>query len=73
MTPPFFIGYGMKVLALIAVIALIVFLVIIGPILTIWSLNTLFPVLMIPYTWQTWVAVVIVAGIFKTNLTYKKK
>jgi len=63
----------MKVLALIAVIALIVFLVIIGPILTIWSLNTLFPVLMIPYTWQTWVAVVIVAGIFKTNLTYKKK
>jgi hypothetical protein len=63
----------MKVLALIAVIALIVFLVIIGPILTIWSLNTLFPVLVIPYTWQTWVSVVIVGALFKTNLTYKKK
>jgi hypothetical protein len=63
----------MKILALIAVIALIIFLVIIGPLLTIWSLNILFPVLAIPYTWQTWVAVVIVAGIFKTNLTYKKK
>ena len=73
MTPPFFIGYSMKILALIAVIALIIFLVIIGPLLTIWSLNILFPVLAIPYTWQTWVAVVIVAGIFKTNLTYKKK
>ena len=63
----------MKVLALIAVIALIVFLVIIGPILTIWSLNTLFPVLVIPYTIETWLAVVIVASLFKTNLTYKKK
>jgi hypothetical protein len=63
----------MKVLALIAVIALIVFLVIIGPILTIWSLNTLFPVLVIPYTIETWFAVVVVASLFKTNLTYKKK
>ena len=63
----------MKVLAVIAAIALIVFLVIIGPILTIWSLNTLFPVLVIPYTIETWFAVVVVASLFKTNLTYKKK
>jgi hypothetical protein len=63
----------MKVLALIALIAVIVFLVIIGPLLTIWSLNTLFPVLVIPYTIETWFAVVVVASLFKTNLTYKKK
>ena len=63
----------MKVLAVIAAIALIVFLVVIGPILTIWSLNTLFPVLVIPYTIETWFAVVVVASLFKTNLTYKKK
>ena len=63
----------MKVLAVIAAIVLIVFLVVIGPILTIWSLNTLFPVLVIPYTIETWFAVVVVASLFKTNLTYKKK
>ena len=63
----------MKVLAVIAAIVLIVFLVVIGPILTIWSLNTLFPVLAIPYTIETWFAVVVVASLFKTNLTYKKK
>ena len=63
----------MKLIALIALVAFIIALVIVGPLLTIWSLNILFPVLAIPYTWQTWVAVVIVAGLFKTNLTYKKK
>ena len=63
----------MKVIALIAAVALIAFLVIIGPVLTIWALNTLFPVVAIPYTIETWLAVVIVASLFKTNLTYKKK
>jgi len=63
----------MKLIALIALVAFIIALVIVGPLLTIWSLNILFPVLAIPYTWQTWVAVVIIGGLFKTNLTYKKK
>jgi hypothetical protein len=63
----------MKVITLIAAVALIAFLVIIGPVLTIWALNTLFPVVAIPYTIETWFAVVIVGALFKTNLTYKKK
>ena len=63
----------MKLIALIAVVAFIIALVLVGPLLTIWALNILFPVLAIPYTWQTWVAVVIIGGLFKTNLTYKKK
>lgn len=63
----------MKLLALLGLIALIVFLVIIGPVLTIWALNTLFPVVAIPYTIETWFAVVVVGALFKTNLTYKKK
>ena len=62
----------MKALALLFVIALIVALVIVGPLATIWALNTLFPVLAIPYTIETWFAVIIVASLFKTNLTYKK-
>ena len=36
-----------------------IFLVIFGPIVTIWSLNTLFPVLAIPVTLDTWLATII--------------
>jgi hypothetical protein len=63
----------MKVLAVLFAVALIIVLVIAGPLATIWALNTLFPVVSIPYTIETWLAVVIVASLFKTNLTYKKK
>ena len=46
-------------------LALAVFLVIIGPLATIWALNTLFPVLAIPYTFDTWVAMLLVGGVFR--------
>ena len=52
----------------LAVIALLV----VGPILTIWALNTLFPVLAIPYSIYTWLAVVILASVFKTNIHTKR-
>ena len=32
------------------------------PIFSIWSLNTLFPVLDIPYTFDTWLAALILGG-----------
>jgi hypothetical protein len=42
--------------------------VILGPFITIWCLNTLFPVLVIPYTLETWAATIglhaTVRGIF---------
>ena len=53
-------------------VALILFLVILGPILIIWSLNTLFPVLAIPYTWETWLAVVFIGSLFKTTVKVNK-
>lgn len=37
----------------------VIFLFIIGPCATIWALNTLFPALAIPLTFETWVAVVV--------------
>ena len=40
----------------------VIFLIVIGPIATIWALNTLFPVLNIPLTFETWCAVVILGG-----------
>jgi hypothetical protein len=47
---------------LILGITLIVIAVAIGPIVGIWSLNTLFPVLHIELTWQTWLAFNIIFG-----------
>jgi urea transporter len=58
---------------IIAVIALIVAVIIIGPILTIWSLNTLFPALAIPYVIETWAAVVILAATIRSNVSLKGK
>jgi hypothetical protein len=46
--------------------------VIVGPLLTLWTLNTLFPVLAIPYTWKTWLAALFLGGILTTNVTNKK-
>ena len=47
---------------LILGITLIVIAIILGPIAGIWSLNTLFPVLAIAYTWQTWLAFFLLFG-----------
>ena len=49
-------------------VVLMILLVIFGPVLTIWSINTLFPVADIPYTIETWAAAIILAGIFKTTV-----
>lgn len=43
-----------------------------GPLAVIWSLNTLFPVLAIPYDITTWLAVIVIAGMFKANVTVNK-
>jgi hypothetical protein len=50
-------------LVVIAIIAL----VIAGPILMIWSINTLFPLLAIPYTLNTWAAAVLLGGLFSAK------
>lgn len=55
-------------------ILLLILLIILGPIVTIWSLNTLFPVLAIPYTLETWLATVVVAGIIRGDgISFKGK
>ena len=46
------------IIGIILIIAVIVF----GPLLGIWSLNTLFPILLIPYTWETWAAYFLLLG-----------
>lgn len=60
--------------SLTILLILILIVVILGPIATIWSLNTLFPVLAIPYTLETWFATVIIAGIFRGDgISFKGK
>ena len=54
------------------VMLLIASLLIFGPIFVIWSLNTLFPILAIPYTIETWVSVVILSWVLKARVNFKK-
>jgi hypothetical protein len=58
--------------AIIWAVLLAVAVIILGPIAVIWSLNTLFPVLNIPTTFDTWCAAVILGGVFKSTINYKK-
>jgi len=53
-------------------ITLIVIAVILGPLAGIWSLNTLFPMLHIPYIWETWLAYFLVFGTL-TGLRFGSK
>lgn len=57
------------VLAVVVVLAL----VIAGPLLIIWSVNALLPSLAVPYTWETWLAVVILGAFFRANVTVKRQ
>lgn len=45
---------------IIAMLIILILVIIFGPLLLIWALNTLFPVLAIPYTIETWSAVMII-------------
>lgn len=51
---------------------LIVFILIGAPLALLWAINTLFPSLAIPYTFETWLAAFIIPAAFKTIITTKK-
>lgn len=59
----------MKLLFWIGVIVAIIAL---GPLVTIWAVNTLFPTLAIPYALDTWFAVVVIGAFFRANVTVKR-
>jgi hypothetical protein len=42
-----------------------------GPLALIWSINTLFPVVNIPYTFETWVAAALIPSLFRVSITKK--
>ncbi len=55
---------------LILILAVLIFIG--APIALIWALNTLFPVLAIPYTLETWLAAFIIPAAFKANIEFNK-
>ena len=61
----------MKKLGVILAYLILVLLIIAGPLLTIWSLNTLFG-LGIAYNFYTWLATVILAAAIKTKVEYSR-
>jgi len=46
-------------------LVLLVAVIAVGPLLSIWALNTLFPALAISYTLETWAAMALVGGVFQ--------
>lgn len=62
----------MTSIKIVILLAFIVVLLAIGPLLTIWALNTLFPVLAIEYNLSTWAAVILL-GLFVRTPNYRNK
>lgn len=57
---------------IILLLVLAVVLLVCAPLATIWGLNTLFPVLNIPYTLETWLAAYLVPAALKSNVSFNK-
>jgi len=56
----------------LGIVAAVIALIIAGPLLIIWALNTLFPVLAIEYTMYTWLAALILGSVFGPTVRVKK-
>jgi hypothetical protein len=63
---------GVSAGVMLGLVVLILALIVLGPLATIWALNTLFPVLAIPYTVWTWLAVVVLGLFLRSNVEYKR-
>jgi len=61
-----------KLLIILGALVLSLVLVIVGPILTIWALDTIFPALNIPYTFETWIAAVILTAVSTAGVAVRK-
>jgi hypothetical protein len=61
-----------KLFGVVGIVGLVVVLVIAGPLLIIWALNTLFPLLAIPYTVWTWLAALILGSTLSPTIKVKR-
>jgi len=56
----------------LGVLIVIIAMVVVGPLLTIWALNTLFPVLAIDYNFSTWSATILLGAFLRGNVKINK-
>jgi len=66
-------NYKVGAAAFTALILILIALIIVGPLIIIWSMNTLFPVLAIPYDIWTWLATVFLFAAVRANVSVKQK
>ena len=55
-------------MAKLVLVLIVVLAIVLGPLLLVWSMNTLFPVLAIPYGIDTWFAALILGGAVKATV-----
>jgi hypothetical protein len=60
------------IIKIIVALAVIILIIAVGPLLTIWAANTLFPTVAIPYTLETWFSVVVLGTFFRAKVSVKK-
>jgi multidrug efflux pump subunit AcrB len=58
------------IITIVSILIFAILAIIFVPLATIWSLNTLFPILSIPYTFYSWLAVMNLTWMYKP--TFKK-
>ncbi len=61
------------IIAILSILTLAILVIIFAPLAIIWSLNTLFPVLSIPYAFYSWLAVVVMNLTWMYKPTIKKE
>ena len=61
----------MKELLVALLVVLVIGVIIFTPLACIWSLNVLFPVLNIPYTFNTWIAAFFFTSLFGSGAVAK--
>lgn len=62
------------IFTMVGVIGLVVLVVALGPLLTLWAFNQLFPGVLAqdPYTFYNWFAVIVLGAFFRANVSIKK-
>jgi hypothetical protein len=61
-----------KILFGVVIVLATIAVLIVGPLLVIWALNQLFPVLALPYTIWNWLAVVILGTFVRAKVSIRK-
>lgn len=58
-------------ITIVALVAFVIAVIAFGPWVTIWALNTLFPLLAIPFNLATWFAVIWIGAFFQVKVMRK--